>query len=376
MRANKDLLKEFDLKANKLAKPNVFAPGSTGTGKTYIAELLGEILGIPVLVYSVAGVTSSGYVGASVSDIGKALIQKVSDFLLARDGKEPDPEAVIEFINTKGALTVLDEVDKKAAGGSGRDVSGEDVQNELLTFIQGQEISINLGSPIQPAEVILNTENIMFFVTGAFTPAGADRKSIKQMVEEKSGGNAESIDGGSNVAPEAREGADKQIAEDLQRSYFARATEDMFTEFGLKAEFVGRFGYRANFNDLSEDDLFYILTEVRNNPVAVKKAAYRITGFDLIVEEGALREVARRASLKPTGARALTKILEELFAKVSLEAPDLVDKYNTVYISEEMTQVDGNREFGDIIKSGEKATFQNCETQTKIVTDVSEGTDE
>ena len=74
-------------------------------------------------------------------------------------------------------------------------------------------------------------------------------------------------------------------------------------------------------NELSEDDLVEILTKPRNAIVKQYRRMFRIEGVELVFEEDALREIARLAIQRKTGARGLRAICEGVLQGVMFDLP-------------------------------------------------------
>ena len=74
--------------------------------------------------------------------------------------------------------------------------------------------------------------------------------------------------------------------------------------FGMIPEFIGRTPVITETRALDEDDLVRILTEPRNAIVKQYRRMFQLEGVDLEFEPEALREVARMALARKTGARA------------------------------------------------------------------------
>jgi ATP-dependent Clp protease ATP-binding subunit ClpX len=86
--------------------------------------------------------------------------------------------------------------------------------------------------------------------------------------------------------------------------------EDL-VKFGLIPEFVGRAPLIVQLHPLGEEDLVRILTEPKNALVKQYQALLRMEGIELRFTQAALREIARRALKRGTGARGLRAILEK-----------------------------------------------------------------
>lgn len=79
--------------------------------------------------------------------------------------------------------------------------------------------------------------------------------------------------------------------------------------YGLIPEFVGRIPTVAALKTLSEDDMLRVLTEPKNALVKQYEALFEMSGVELRFTTPALREVAKAALGKNTGARGLRRIL-------------------------------------------------------------------
>jgi ATP-dependent HslUV protease ATP-binding subunit HslU len=93
----------------------------------------------------------------------------------------------------------------------------------------------------------------------------------------------------------------------------------------LMAELQGRLPIRVQLQGLTEDDMYRILTEPVTNLVVQQKELLATEGLTLIVEDEALREIARVAVetnrfVENIGARRLHAILETVMEDISFEA--------------------------------------------------------
>lgn len=109
----------------EIQKSNILMIGSTGSGKTYLAQSLAKFLGVPFAIANATSLTEAGYVGEDVENILLTLLQN-ADF----DNK----------LAEKGII-YIDEIDKLSRKSENmsttRDVGGEGVQQSLLKIIEG-----------------------------------------------------------------------------------------------------------------------------------------------------------------------------------------------------------------------------------------------
>ena len=96
-------------------------------------------------------------------------------------------------------------------------------------------------------------------------------------------------------------------------------------KFGLIPEFIGRLPVIATLDSLDEDALMNILSEPRNAILKQYTRFFEMDGVELVVEPGAMREVAREALKRKTGARALRAIIESVMMDVMYEVPSSED---------------------------------------------------
>ena len=85
--------------------------------------------------------------------------------------------------------------------------------------------------------------------------------------------------------------------------------------------FVGRLPVTASLDALSEDELVRILTEPRNSMIKQYIKLLAMEGVKLSFTDTAVREIARIAHDKGTGARGLRAILEHIMLDVMYEVP-------------------------------------------------------
>jgi len=278
----------------ELDKSNILLVGSTGTGKTLLAQTLARILKVPFAIVDATALTEAGYVGEDVENILVKLLQ-AADYNLAA---------------AERGIVYIDEIDKVSRKSDNpsitRDVSGEGVQQALLKLLEGTVANVPpQGGRKHPQQKYLevDTKDILFICGGAFE--GLDRV-IKQRIGEKILGF---------------EHADQKPDRLDRGRILSKLDPSDLMKYGLIPEMVGRMPVMCSLQELDEESLVRILTEPKNALTRQYEKLFEMEGVELVFEPDALRSVARRAIDRRTGARGLRAILEELMLELMYEIP-------------------------------------------------------
>jgi ATP-dependent Clp protease ATP-binding subunit ClpX len=277
----------------ELSKSNILLIGSTGTGKTLLAQTLARFLEVPFTIADATTLTEAGYVGEDVENIILKLFQA--------SGYDKE--------KTERGIIYIDEIDKIARKDENpsitRDVSGEGVQQALLKILEGVQANVPpQGGRKHPHQEFfqIDTTNILFIVGGAFV-------GLEQIIRNRIGKP------GLGFTPHF------EVTDRKEHDVLPMAEPADLIRYGLIPEFVGRLPVMATLQDLGKEDLVTILAQPKNALTKQYERMFEFEDVTLTFTDDALEAIAERAMTRGIGARGLRAIMEDFMLEIMYKLP-------------------------------------------------------
>merc|ERR1712156_825685 len=299
----------------KLEKSNIMMFGSTGSGKTLLAQTIAKCLDVPFAICDCTTLTMAGYVGDDIESVAAKLLQ----------------DANYNVEKAQMGIIFLDEVDKIGAVPGIhqlRDVGGEGVQQGMLKMVEGTVVNVpekNSARKTRGDTVQVDTTNILFVCSGAFNGLEkivSRRKNEKYLGFGMQSNSSQGRRAAAQSALNEGHGSDEEQDQRERDRYLSDVEAFDLIEFGMIPEFVGRFPALVPFHSLDADMLVQILTMPKNALVPQYQMLFGMDKVELSFTQGALKLIAKSAIKKKTGARGLRAIMEKLLLDCMYEVPE------------------------------------------------------
>ena len=277
--------------------------GDTGTGKTYLMELLSKFLEVPFLHIDSTQITIPGY-------IGKDIEEYLWDLYESCDG---------DLEKAETAIVYFDEIDKK---GSNRksDVSGQGVLNVLLKFLDGTTYDACRDVKHSNEKVKINTSRMKIIAGGAF-------KDVFNEDYEKEKRNI-----GFSIKQEENNSENNDIPD-----------IDVFVQKAFMIpEFMGRFPIKIRLKSHTVDSFSDVLLNSKDSTLKEEVKTFGKFGVKLSFTPDFIKAASTEALRLKTGVRGLMGTIENATWVAFEDIYVNSDKYSEIILTEETLEDPNN----------------------------------
>lgn len=268
----------------------ILLTGSTGCGKSKICELIAENLGRPCKIVDTTQLSAPGYKGRDIENYLEELYDSVGG------NKEKAENSVIVF----------DEVDKLGQSQRKDDVSGIQVLNRLLMFLNGTTYNIK-----DRDKTSISTKNMIVIFCGSFSSVYKNQKFFKNELGFTSTRKSKV----GKVDP---------------------TTEDFISLGGMPDEMMGRFPVVIHLDDLTKEDLKGILLKSSESPIKFAKVEFAgEAGVELEFTDEAIDAIVEESYNLKTFARGLNRIVTDAVSDAFVVVTDNIGLYDKVTITKD-----------------------------------------
>jgi len=278
---------------------NLMLIGNSGTGKTTIMRSMERLYAeheefskyrVVVIMNANTFATDEGVV--DTSRLFDTLEERARQIL----GDEAEPAEIATYM--EHATACLDEIDKVSGVVGGKPyVTGINIQQALLTLIEGERVVHRMMTGTERVNVTINTGKMLFLCAGAFETLYDQvfRRVTSPTSRVKLPTETVLMDG------------EVRIREYFTlRQHFRQ--EDLF-DYGIQPQFLSRFDNSIILEDLDAELLARIFVEPPDCVFKTSQAFFTKYGIDLQITAAAVRRIANEArEARRIGARALKEV--------------------------------------------------------------------
>lgn len=259
--------------------------GPTGSGKTLLAKTIAEYLGIPSIIFDTTQLTTTGYVGDSITDSLTRLLS----------------EANHDVKKAEQGIIIFDEIDKKGSD-SNKDIAGKGALNALLPYLDGRTYYLQVNEK----QIPFKTDKLIIMATGSFAEA-IQMKQHKNYSSTSVGFTTET----ENNTPSVE-----------------LTSEDLIEYGGIPKELVARIPVIVTLEAHTKDSLKEILCRKNISPLYKNKEALHYANVFFEWTDDYVEKVASKALELGYGARSLNNIVENTIMKAKWEVLSNMHDYS------------------------------------------------
>jgi ATP-dependent Clp protease ATP-binding subunit ClpX len=279
------------------ARENCLFLGPTGSGKTYLVELLfREILSVPTVMADATQFSETGYVGDDVNTLLSRLFE-------AAEGDAAWASCGVICMDEFDKLATSRSDSRFAGQQTTKDVSGFGVQRSLLALLSASRVDFppDYGFTSRTRPLSMDMAGVTFIACGAFSGLKGTAEGLNR---------TERLGFGREVKRQAAEAIAERVSEDQLEQTTA------FSRYGFIPELIGRFNRIVSFSPLDADTLKDIL---QTNVLRGYEREFEQEGLKLVVEPAVRDWVVSRALKRETGARGLRAALAPALESAAYE---------------------------------------------------------
>ena len=357
----------FDWYPQELSQTdNILLIGPTGCGKTETYRILKKIekeIECPIAIFNMLDYApTNSWQGESITKIFDDIIKQSLEICFSMGYNENTDIAVfkkkiIDIANR--AIIFFDETDKIAMEGDGKNRSFfKDYQSNLLKMIEGNTYEVSdytfkkkYHKTNEDGEQLLytesktldnmqvNTTHMMFIFAGAFdgiqniTRFRLDQENKQKKETQNTNYQGTHLGFMINVKANKSKPIKKYTYEELIPSQ-----EDII-QYGFMRELIGRIPVRTVYEPLNVDKLVHILLNSKTSAYKKYQQRFSQNGHHMLrCNREALKEIARIAIKRGTGARGLMNIFSELLLDTQYELSDNTNQIHCLLRGKEIRE--------------------------------------